>query len=301
MGVYRFSTSSSLVKSGQISYLPPLQIEYLVVAGGGGGASGAGQGFYGGGGAGGFRTNVAGQMSGGGSSAEPPLILQLNTNYAVTIGAGGVGGISPANTVGGNSTFSNIVSIGGGTSAFQFQSGTNVSLPRWREVGGSSAGISFGTALAPGTPNQGYRGGLWQSGTDNAGGGGGAGQDGGVVRVNGGNGQQSNITGTSTFYAGGGGGGGSYSSGGSGGGGGGTPNVGGFVPGGPGVVNTGGGGGGAFTSNGGGAGGSGVIILRYPSFWNITVGAGLTGTTATVGASKVTTITAGTGNVSWAA
>jgi hypothetical protein len=42
-----------------------------------------------------------------------------------------------------------------------------------------------------------------------------------------------------------------------------------------------------------------VVILRYPNIFTITVGAGLTGSTATVGSDKVTTITAGTGNVSW--
>jgi hypothetical protein len=50
----------------------------------------------------------------------------------------------------------------------------------------------------------------------------------------------------------------------------------------------------------GGSGGSGIVILRYPSGYVITIGAGLTGTTATVGANKVSTITLGTGNVSWA-
>jgi hypothetical protein len=70
-------------------------------------------------------------------------------------------------------------------------------------------------------------------------------------------------------------------------------------------VNTGGGGGGGnsgLSSGGsdGGAGGSGVVILSYPSGRTITIGAGLTGTTATVGSLKITTITAGTGNVSWA-
>jgi hypothetical protein len=39
--------------------------------------------------------------------------------------------------------------------------------------------------------------------------------------------------------------------------------------------------------------------LRYPAAYTITVGAGLTGTTATVGDNKVTTITAGTGNISF--
>jgi hypothetical protein len=39
--------------------------------------------------------------------------------------------------------------------------------------------------------------------------------------------------------------------------------------------------------------------LRYPEIFNISIGAGLTGSTSNVGANKVTTITAGTGSVSW--
>jgi hypothetical protein len=54
------------------------------------------------------------------------------------------------------------------------------------------------------------------------------------------------------------------------------------------------------TPHNGGAGGSGVVILSYASSFTITLGVGLTGTTTTVGANKVTTITAGTGSVSWA-
>jgi hypothetical protein len=50
-----------------------------------------------------------------------------------------------------------------------------------------------------------------------------------------------------------------------------------------------------------GNGGSGVVILRYPAAYTITIGSGLTGSTSTVGENKVTTITAGTGNISWAA
>jgi hypothetical protein len=41
------------------------------------------------------------------------------------------------------------------------------------------------------------------------------------------------------------------------------------------------------------------VILRYPADINITVGAGLTSSTTTSGANKITTITSGTGNVSW--
>jgi hypothetical protein len=54
-------------------------------------------------------------------------------------------------------------------------------------------------------------------------------------------------------------------------------------------------------SSTGGNGADGVVILRYPDGYTITIGAGLTGSTAAIsGGLKVTTITAGTGNVSWA-
>jgi hypothetical protein len=43
-----------------------------------------------------------------------------------------------------------------------------------------------------------------------------------------------------------------------------------------------------------------VVILRYPDTYTISnPGGGLTFTTATDGDAKVTTFTAGTGNVSW--
>jgi hypothetical protein len=51
-----------------------------------------------------------------------------------------------------------------------------------------------------------------------------------------------------------------------------------------------------FASNGG----SGVVILRYPTLYTAQIGAGLTGTTVTDGSFRVTTITEGTGNVSFA-
>jgi hypothetical protein len=41
------------------------------------------------------------------------------------------------------------------------------------------------------------------------------------------------------------------------------------------------------------------VIIRYPSSFTVSVGAGLTASTATVGANKVTTFTAGTGNISF--
>ena len=68
-----------------------------------------------------------------------------------------------------------------------------------------------------------------------------------------------------------------------------------------GTTNRGNGGGGVRYTGVGGAGGSGNVILRYlTSAGTITIGAGLTGSTATDGSYKVTTLTAGTGNVSWA-
>jgi hypothetical protein len=47
------------------------------------------------------------------------------------------------------------------------------------------------------------------------------------------------------------------------------------------------------------AGGSGVVIVRYPASYSLTVGAGLTSATETVGANKITTFTAGTDTVSF--
>jgi hypothetical protein len=61
----------------------------------------------------------------------------------------------------------------------------------------------------------------------------------------------------------------------------------------------GGGGGGSKPGDAGGAGGSGVVILRYNPYVTVKIGAGLVGTTAIAGSYKVTTITAGTGNVSF--
>jgi hypothetical protein len=47
------------------------------------------------------------------------------------------------------------------------------------------------------------------------------------------------------------------------------------------------------------AGGSGFVAVRYSSSKTITIGAGLTHSTSTIGGDKVTVFTAGTGTVSW--
>ncbi len=63
-------------------------------------------------------------------------------------------------------------------------------------------------------------------------------------------------------------------------------------------TNTGGGEDGAPSTSGGD---DGVVILRFPSYYTISIGAGLTSTSATVSTDTVVTFTAGTGSVSFPA
>jgi len=278
-----------------------ISVDYLVVAGGGGG----GFGFYGGGGgAGGLRSTVT--ATGGGGSLESALIRSFNTNYSVVVGAGGGGGpnTTTAGANGANSVFSTITSVGGGGAVSRDQNATGA-------TGGSGGGVSFQGTPGSGTANQGFAGGTGAYG-GSGGGAGAAGVDGadaanslgGSYGAAGGIGVATTISGSSVYYAGGGGGGsvsntnGVVFAGGLGGGG-----AGGFSGGATavsGTTNTGGGGGGGGGSVVGASGGSGVVILRYPSSVTITISAGLTGSTTTVGSNKITTITAGSGNVSWA-
>lgn len=296
----------------------PITVNYLVIAGGGGGGSSYNSGS-GGGGAGGYRTTVG--TSGGGASAETSLSLIQGVNYTVTVGAGGNGTPAPGPTGaqsngsnGSNSVFGSITSTGGGGGA-----GGNDRYVG--STGGSGGGSQAGRGASSGTSNQGFAGGTAPSAvslaTDNAGGGGGAGAVGGNASGTsagaGGAGVASSITGTSVTRGGGGGGGTRTSinigAGGNGGGGSG----GGYVPSGndgnatiaptAGTPNTGGGGGGTgegLTPMNGANGGSGVVIIRYPSTYDIRNGAGLTYTTSVVGSDKVTVFTAGTGNIQFA-
>jgi hypothetical protein len=68
------------------------------------------------------------------------------------------------------------------------------------------------------------------------------------------------------------------------------------------VVNTGGGGGGSNdVAFAGGAGGSGIVILKYQDALSISnPGGGLTFSTTSAGGFKVTSFTAGTGNIEFA-
>jgi hypothetical protein len=276
-------SSTASTASSSVTPTAVVTADFLVVAGGGGGASR----FGGGGGAGGYRyfTDIS------------PLLY--NTNYTVTVGAGGAGGqdagLGQPGAQGNNSVFSTYTSAGGGLGAY-----LNMTPPTPPGAGGSGGGggetsTSGGAGNTPSTsPSQGNNGGI---GAPNykGGGGGGSGGVGGNgtltgssgVAGDGGIGTANSITGSSVTYAAGGHGSKFEAN----------------TTGTTGGANTGNGGGAAGGgTNNGGAGGSGVVIIRVlTSLGTITIGAGLTGTTATDGSYKVTTITAGTGNISWAA
>ena len=285
--------------SQDISLIPTnFNAYYLVVAGGGGGA---GSYLGAGGGAGGLRATT----TYGGSEAV--LNLVAATNYTITVGAGGAGGQSPSGDgtggIGGdgnNSVFSplpntNFSTGGGGGGAY---SGFNYP----GRAGGSGGGAAYNLGVVgAGVSGEGFSGGsMYGAGTYSGGGGGGAQEAGNTNGQSaGGDGKTINITGSSLLYAGGGGGAG-VSFGGAGGAGGGGAGSG--DQGVAGTPNTGGGGGGSERATSvnkpGGAGGSGIVILRYTNSRTITnPGSGLTFTTATVSTDKVTTFTAGTGNI----
>jgi hypothetical protein len=188
----------------------------------------------------------------------------LRGSFDVT---GGGGALESPLAVTRQTNFSAVVGGGGGNSTFStVTSNAGGSGGNSGNGGGGGCGGagSFGTPQGSGgsgTAGQGFAGGF------GAGAGGGSGSAGG--NNSGGAGVTSSITGTATTYAPG-----SYGNGGAGGSGG-------------------------ACSGGSNPGSAGVVILRYPSGFTITLGAGLTGTTATVSTDKVTTITAGSGNVSW--
>jgi hypothetical protein len=253
--------------SGTFTAFRPLQCEYLVVAGGGG----AGRG---GGGAGGLRSTTT--ATGGGGALES-LAYIAPAIYPVIVGAGGTlgnDGVQATNGI--NSSFAEIVSLGGGFGGRY----TAPNASNGGSGGGGEASTSAGTK-GIGTSGQGFDGGSAGTTFSGSAGGGGAGQaggngssSGGGPAGNGGNGVSVSISGSSVAYGGGGAGGNHFGSGigtaGTGGGGVagayGVPQP--AANGGNGQANRGGGGGGgsgltgAYTSNGGN-GGSGVVIIRY--------------------------------------
>jgi len=245
--IHTFTTSGTLVP------ISTFTASYLLVAGGGAGGGGIVTGSGGGGGgAGGF-------VSGTG------LTLDTNSNYIVTVGAGGTGTVGIQGTNGGTSNISSIVtSTGGGGGGNSTFTGLN----------GGSGGGGYKAGAGTGVAGQGNAGAQSINGSSGSGGGGAsaAGISSSVSPValgNGGNGSASSLSGASVTYAGGGGGGrynvetGGAGTGGTGGGGnGGSASVGTA-----GTANTGGGGGGGAGGSGaayaGGAGGSGIVIISY--------------------------------------
>ena len=296
-----------------------ISVEYLVVAGGG-----AGGGTYlgPGGGAGGLRTSYTNTSSLNGHT-ESSLAVSTGTNYTVTVGAGGAGvssvnGENARGNNGNDSIFSTITSTaGGGSGAY---AGSNNPGQQGGSGGGSAYNNGSVGAAVTSPVTQGYSGGTFNvSSPYNGGGGGGANSTGGTSNGVGGDGLAVNIlsttnattagvgevSGSNVYYAGGGGGAGvSFgASGGLGGGGNGAS-----AQGESGAANTGGGGGGSERNNPsdarypGGDGGSGVVVLRYPSDYSITVGSGITqasGSPFTESTEKVSVFTAGTGNISF--
>ena len=295
------TTAGTGPDSSAITITTPVDAQALLIAGGG---AGGGHYYSGGGGAGGART-----------------FASMFGITSVTVGAGGAGVAS--GTKGPNGSNSSITASGTTYSSTGGGGGGSWNTPgQGAQSGGSGGGGSLyqenylGGAGNAGSysPVEGYAGGRGSSysnvATSSGGGGGGGGAGGAGEDVYGNSGRGgyggigiiSTITGSSVKYAGGGGGGvwsgsresGLYADYGGGRGG---------IDGNEatnGVANKGGGGGGPRTAIPSGSGGSGVIILRYTSAVNCVLGAGLTGSTTTDGSFKVTTITAGSGNVSWA-
>ena len=249
-GEYTIHTFSS---NGTFQVTGDLSVEYLVVGGGGGG----GGYFGGGGGAGGVRHGFVDLAEG---------------SYSVVVGTGGLKGDGASGQAGMLSSFSTIVSSGGGKGSYAEVGGNGGS-----GGGGGTSGVpgwAGGIATPIGQGNNGGSGGLGTQGYPSGGGGGAwtAGKNSSVNKGGDGGAPLSfNISGTAVNYGGGGGGGvrtGTKGSGGLRSGGDSGAGDSGSNPGAPGVAGTGGGGGsgggaGAGDEQDGGDGASGVVIVRY--------------------------------------
>jgi hypothetical protein len=270
-----WSLSSGYLESTNPFYIPPYDIDFLVIAGGGSGGYVDG----GGGGAGGYRTST--QTVNSGTVID---VIVGDGGAAISSGAGQAGNTGSDSSISG-SGLTTITSAGGGGGAASAVGGNGGS------GGGAYYANTFGNGNTPSTsPSQGNNGGASTESPNFAGGGGGAGAVGvaGGSGSTGGAGTASSITGSSVTRAGGGGGfriSGPVASGGTGGGGDGALHT--ISSATSGTVNTGSGGGGSAGSfNFAGGGGKGVVILSMPlaSFSNTTTGSP---TEATSGANKI--------------
>lgn len=289
-GVFSISDIHYLKDEGEYIKDFAFQCEYLVVGGGGHGPGGFSGGYGpGGGGAGGLRNSYSGENSGGGQPGEATKGIILGQTYSITIGAGATNeGTGNLGVPAFSSKFDTIAAVGGGNGN-RFGSTSNLKVSDHGSGAGQTGRSTSGTwnTYLFNNPTQGFVGGPRDSRRGGAGGGA-AGVGG--VQYSVGAGLSSSITGSAVTYAAGGAGGVNTS----------------FFNGVAGSANTGNGGrAGAYASSGygstnGGAGGSGVVILRYPNTYSISVGAGLTdGGEQTDGADKYIKFTGGTDTVSW--
>ena len=201
---------------------------YLVAAGGGGGG-GSQPGYYsgGGGGAGGYRegkTTGHTPYTGSPLAATEGITLSVQT-YPITVGAGGAGGAGgpcdsarQPGTAGSNSVFATITSAGGGFGGRSGRSGSGNAESGGNGGSGGGTGGTAPSSEAPGgsgntppvSPPQGQNGGAGDQPTSGrAGGGGGAGGTGSTAPHPaygrpGGAGTPSQITGSNVTYSAGG-------------------------------------------------------------------------------------------------
>lgn len=245
---------NALLAGGPLFYTS----DYLLVAAGGGGGA-----------------QVAGGGGGGGVLTGSFNLIKGST-YTVVIGAGGSGASPSYNGQnGGNSTFNNLTSYGGGGGKHG-QDGSMRPYPGGdlnglsSTNGGSGGGGATSLGYSLGVAGQGYSA-VDTPGIAAGGAGAGAANKTGASAGQGGDGAASSISGTSTYYAGGGGCGGGNRSGTTYAGGlGGGATGGGATNGQNATINTGGGGGGGGQSGGGlysgGSGGSGICIIRHADY-----------------------------------
>ena len=258
-----FTDSSNAYSSAIFTPTEAITVDCLVVAGGGGG---------------GRSDGASGAGGAGGLVYQSGISATSGTDYAMTVGAGGVG-VTSSNATGNNGLDSvafGMTAVGGGGG-----SGGNGNGNQAGAAGGSGGAGGYNSS-AGGAATQGDSGGgtgfgnaggtgYSQSASHSSGGGGGSGGAGGTggssTGGTGGTGKDYSATfgtgvGDSGWFASGGGGGvfSSYTGGSASSGGGGAGNA---IGGTAGTANTGGGAGGGTSATDSSAGGSGVVVVRY--------------------------------------
>lgn len=281
-GMVRYNTTTTTVEyydGTQWSVITSVgenfSIDAVIAAGAGGTAAAEG------------NSGANGGSGAGGLVEATGFAASINTNYTVTVGAGGAATDKfTVGNQGSNSVFNTFTAIGGGGGPDYNSDGGSGGSGAGGSENLTAAGSSTQTSPsgATGYGNDGGAGGAYQSG--GGGGGGGAGSAGQAYNAGraGGSGKANIVTGT-TLCAGGAGC---------------PPNT--YRNSTAGAANTGNGatGAGASGSEGSGAsGGSGVIIIKYPDSYTISVGAGLTSSSSTSAGFTTTTFTAGTDSISF--